>query len=178
MSKFTRTPRTAFEHAVARALGDWLGNGYNNIERCKQCKGFHEEPHRVLKALTGWPCTRIAKYHTEVFDRCLSASKFSIAYGRFRRLAPHWRIGGHLGARYGDETDNDYYDRMVALEKSKPDWDLLLHNDEAGNHAPKRSRRAKTRATVPTRHRPRRKSPNRSKNQRRSRKGSTDGRPG
>ena len=161
MSKFTRVPKTAFEHAVVRALGDWLGNGENNIERCKQCRGFHEEPVRVLLALTNWPCTRVQKYHTEVFDRCLSASRFSIAYRRFRRLAPHWRIGGHLGAKYGDETDNQYFDRMVELHRSKPDWDLLLHNDELCKHEPKRSRRAPTRATVPTGNRPRRKTPNR-----------------
>ena len=121
---------TAFEQALSRAIGDWMGPE-NPLSRCKKCSGYHEEPVRVLMALTGWPCDRADKYHREVFDRCIDRGlQFTVMYRRFQRLAPHWRKGGHLGARYGVESDAEYTQRMLDLKASPPDWDLMLHEQE------------------------------------------------
>ena len=149
--------KSDFENRLQKALGDWQGEFNAWKERCPKCDGYHEEPGLVLSALTGWPCDRVAKYHSEVFNRCLDGdTPFQVKYRRFRRLAPHWRIGGHTG----QESDADYCERMRALKENRVDFDLLLHTQAGGSHAQKRPSRTAPGGPVRTRYKGQRKAPN------------------
>ena len=130
---------TAFEHQMKRVLGDWFAPE-NPSARCPHCKQHHQEPQLVLMALANWPCVRAAKYQKEVFDRCLTGEPYNVRRRRFERLAPFYRKGAWLG----HESDADYLARMRQLKFNPPDWELLIHVDEAGGpkHAKKRRSRA------------------------------------